>query len=315
MMQVTLSNRYYELNNKFINLLEENQRIKQQCKNLEEKNQENLRLNSELNEKNQEISRTNTNLIEENKEVSRINSELKEKLEEKEKKFEEFQQYVSNLENQRNEELQQLQKLEMMSQNLDKNLGILKLNEIDENIIKTFRENNEDFLASFSNKAWGSWQVKDQYNTSQNNQNIVELFKLWLGNLDEHLKLRLPVDYKRAITDYLREIGRVIKDTIETHWEINFFENVLLVLTVPAEYSKRDNDIMKRCIYNAGLIKEEYSKNLQFTTEPEAAAIYCMENKLNELQEDDIGMTFMVVNCGGGTVNLTTRKLVGINPL
>ncbi|CAB4494363.1 unnamed protein product [Rhizophagus irregularis] len=143
---------YYELNNKFINLLEENQRIKQQCKNLEEKNQENLRLNSELNEKNQEISRTNLNLIEENKEVSRINSELKEKLEEKEKKFEEFQQHVSNLENQRNEELQQLQKLEMMSQNLDKNLGILKLEEIDENIIKTFKENNEDFLANFSNK-------------------------------------------------------------------------------------------------------------------------------------------------------------------
>ncbi|PKC72163.1 hypothetical protein RhiirA1_493253 [Rhizophagus irregularis] len=147
---------YYELNNKFINLLEENQKIKQQCKNLEEKNQENLRLNSELNEKNQEISCTNSNLIEENKEVSRINSELKEKLEEKEKKFEEFQRYVSNLEKQRNEELKQLKKLEMMSQNLDKNLEILKLEEINENIIKTFRENNEDFLASFSNKDPGS---------------------------------------------------------------------------------------------------------------------------------------------------------------
>ncbi|CAB5099910.1 unnamed protein product [Rhizophagus irregularis] len=101
-------------------------------------------------------SRTNSNLIEENKEVSRINSELKEKLEEKEKKFKEFQQYVSNFEKQGNEELQQLQKLEMMSQNLDKNLGILKLEEINENIIKTFRENNEDFLATFSNKDSGS---------------------------------------------------------------------------------------------------------------------------------------------------------------
>ncbi|RGB23338.1 hypothetical protein C1646_9320 [Rhizophagus diaphanus] len=35
----------------------------------------------------------------------------------------------------------------------------------------------------------------------------------------------------------------------------------------------------------------------------------------NELQEDDIGITFMVVDGGGGTVDLTTRKLVGINPL
>ncbi|CAB5355750.1 unnamed protein product [Rhizophagus irregularis] len=265
---------YYELNNKFINLLEENQRIKQQCKNLEEKNQENLRLNSELNEKNQEISRTNLNIIEENKEVSRINSELKEKLEEKEKKFEEFQQHVSNLENQRNEELQQLQKLEMMSQNLDKNLGILKLEEIDENIIKTFKENNEDFFANFSNK-----------------------------DPDESL----PYPNIKVVVG---EIGKVIKDKIATHWSVNFFENVLLVLSVPAEYSEKDKGIMRECAYNAGLINDFNSKNLQFTTEPEAAEIYCMENKLNELQEDDIGMTFMVVDCGGGTVDLTTRKIL-----
>ncbi|CAB4389282.1 unnamed protein product [Rhizophagus irregularis] len=28
-----------------------------------------------------------------------------------------------------------------------------------------------------------------------------------------------------------------------------------------------------------------------------------------------IGTTFVVVNCGGGTLDLTTRKLVGNNPL
>ncbi|PKY57743.1 hypothetical protein RhiirA4_549787 [Rhizophagus irregularis] len=375
---------YYELNNKFVNLLEENQRIKQQCKNLEDKNQENLRLNSELNEKNQEISRTNSNLIEENKEFSRINSEIKEKLEEKEKKFKEFQQYVSNLENQRNEELQQLQKLEIMSQSLDKNLGILKLEEIDESIIKTFKENNEDFLASFSNKnpdeslpyysnikvvvgldfgttcsgfsychvankqnicsneiwpgeitqfktntvlqyddkyndvvLWGASALARKPNRRIKRNKPVELFKLWLGNLDKRLKPRLPVDHKKAITDILEKLEKyesklVIKDKIA--WSVNFFENVLLVLSVPAEYSEKDKSIMRKCAYNAGLIKNKNSKNLQFITEPEAAAIYCVENKLNELQVDDTRMTFMVVDCGG-TVDLTTRRLVGINPL
>ncbi|CAB4438833.1 unnamed protein product [Rhizophagus irregularis] len=377
---------YYELNNKFINLLEENQKIKQQCKNLEEKNQENLRLNSALNKKNQKISRINSNLIEENKEISRINSELKEKLEEKERKFEEFQQYVSNLEKQRNEELQQLKKLEMMSQNLDKNLGILKVEEINENIIKTFRENNEDFLASFSNKdpneslpysnikvvvgldfgttysgfsychvankqnicsneIWpgkvGKLKINtilrydDEYNNvllwgapalvkkpkrqiaKKNNQNNernkpVELFKLFLGNLCKNSRPKLPVDYKKAITDYLKEIGKVIKNTIATHWSINFFENVLLILTVPAEYSEKDIAIMRECAYNANLINYKYSKNLQFISAPEAAAIYCMEKEYDLL---NIGETFMVVDCGGGTVDLTTRKLVGNNPL
>ncbi|CAB4438834.1 unnamed protein product [Rhizophagus irregularis] len=327
---------YYELNNKFVNLLEENQRIKQQCKNLEDKNQENLRLNSELNEKNQEISRTNSNLIEENKEFSRINSEIKEKLEEKEKKFKEFQQYVSNLENQRNEELQQLQKLEIMSQSLDKNLGILKLEEIDESIIKTFKENNEDFLASFSNKNpdeslpyysnikvvvgldFGTTCSGFSYCHVANKQNICSN-EIWPGEITQ-FKTNTVLQYDDKYNDvvlwgyyrYLREIGKVIKDKIA--WSVNFFENVLLVLSVPAEYSEKDKSIMRKCAYNAGLIKNKNSKNLQFITEPEAAAIYCVENKLNELQVDDTRMTFMVVDCGG-TVDLTTRRLVGINPL
>ena len=49
----------------------------------------------------------------------------------------------------------------------------------------------------------------------QKKQNIsegskpVEMFKLHLGDLlDEH-KPKLPVEYKRAITDYLREFGKV----------------------------------------------------------------------------------------------------------
>lgn len=41
--------------------------------------------------------------------------------------------------------------------------------------------------------------------------NVVELFKLHLGNLNDKLKekYKLPIDYKKAITDYLREIGNV----------------------------------------------------------------------------------------------------------
>ncbi|CAB5380856.1 unnamed protein product [Rhizophagus irregularis] len=65
---------------------------------------------------------------------------------------------------------------------------------------------------------------------------------------------------------------------------------------------------MRICAFDAELIKEKYSKNLQFTTEPEAAAIYCMSN----LEGHDLtqaGTNFMIVDCGGGTVDLTTRKL------
>jgi len=37
----------------------------------------------------------------------------------------------------------------------------------------------------------------------------VELFKLHLGDMPAKLKPKLELDYKKAITDYLKEIGRV----------------------------------------------------------------------------------------------------------
>ncbi|GES97256.1 hypothetical protein GLOIN_2v1484167 [Rhizophagus clarus] len=144
----------------------------------------------------------------------------------------------------------------------------------------------------------------------------VELFKLHLGNCLEKYKPKLLVNYKKAITDYLCEIGKLIKDTIPKYWDgIEFMEHVLLVLTVPAEFSENDKAIMRGCAFNAGLIDEKNSDKLQFTTEPEAAAIYCMYSSLREHKLTKPGTTFMIVDCGGGTVDLTTRKLLEDNQL
>ncbi|CAB5390936.1 unnamed protein product [Rhizophagus irregularis] len=148
-----------------------------------------------------------------------------------------------------------------------------------------------------------------------NEPKSVGLFKLHLGSLgklQDHLKPKIPVEFKKAIIDYLREMGKLIKKTVESVEGIKFHENVLLVLSVPAEYSKKELAIMRECASEADLIKEENSEYLQFTTEPEAAAIYCMKNCLESYE---IGTTFMIVDCGGGTVDLTTRKLVGENQL
>ncbi|RIA82722.1 hypothetical protein C1645_834918 [Glomus cerebriforme] len=165
-------------------------------------------------------------------------------------------------------------------------------------------------------KFWGapalakkqSRRTKTQ-NSSEGNK-PVELFKLHLGDLLDKFKPKLPVDYKKAITDYLREIGKVIQETVATHWpKIDYFANVLLVITVPAELSEKSKAIMRICAFDAGLIKEKYSTNLQFTTEPEAAAVYCMENLKGQTFTRP-GNNFMIVDCGGGTVDLTIRKLI-----
>ncbi|GBB95714.1 hypothetical protein RclHR1_00260019 [Rhizophagus clarus] len=165
---------------------------------------------------------------------------------------------------------------------------------------------------------WGYPALYKKSNGKSNETKPVELFKLHLGNCLEKFKPKLPkqLTYKQAITDYLYNIGELIKETIPKYWTgIDFMEHVLLVLTVPAEYSENDKATMRECIFNAGLISEKNSERLQFTTEPEAAAIYCMYSSLKEYKLTEPGTTFMIVDCGGGTVDLTTRKLLEGNQL
>ncbi|RGB33485.1 hypothetical protein C1646_704263 [Rhizophagus diaphanus] len=174
---------------------------------------------------------------------------------------------------------------------------------------------------------WGNPALAKQPKSKRANNETrpVELFKLHLGNLQKENRPKLPVElrseesesHEKAITDYLREIGKLIKETVETRKGVDFKENVLLVLTVPAEYSENDKATMRECARKAGLIDlvgNKKSQKLQFTTEPEAAAIYCMKNKLQQYNLLTIGTMFMIVDCGGGTVDLTTRKLIGIKP-
>ena len=60
----------------------------------------------------------------------------------------------------------------------------------------------------------------------------------------------------------------MIKDTVTSTWrDIEFLTNVLLVLTVPAEYTEGTKAIMRECVHKAGLIDDINSIKLQFITE------------------------------------------------
>ncbi|PKY24631.1 hypothetical protein RhiirB3_472093, partial [Rhizophagus irregularis] len=114
------------------------------------------------------------------------------------------------------------------------------------------------------------------------------------------------INYRKAIVDYLKCMGKLIKETIGTRWpNVKFMDHVLIILTVPAGFSDQAKAIMRECIYEAGLINIKSSERLQFTTEPEAAAVYCMKVLKEHIL--DIVANFLIVDCGGGTVDLTTR--------
>jgi hypothetical protein len=64
---------------------------------------------------------------------------------------------------------------------------------------------------------------------------------------------------------------QVIKTRLARRWPgINFFEDVLIVLPIPAKYSEKAKFIMRQSIYNAELIGDSDSSRLQFITERES---------------------------------------------
>ncbi|CAG8452196.1 16940_t:CDS:2, partial [Acaulospora colombiana] len=150
-----------------------------------------------------------------------------------------------------------------------------------------------------------------------NSKKPVELFKLHLGDTENKPPLPPKLDYKTAITDYLREMAKSLKETLKIRWPLlDFFTHFPCLrhyftkqkFQIPAEFDAAAMATMRECAFKAGLINKRDSPNLLITTEPEAAAVHCMK----ALKEHDLGVG---VDCGGGTVDLTTRKLLAGNKL
>ncbi|UZO09773.1 uncharacterized protein OCT59_029986 [Rhizophagus irregularis] len=164
-------------------------------------------------------------------------------------------------------------------------IGVMKTNTVLQ------YDSNYQNVIKWGNPALAQKQSKHaRKNKDLSSSKTVELFKLHLGNIPQNEKPPLPyqLNYEKAISDYLREL---------------------------AEFDDRARNTMRKCLYNAGLTDCKESKKVEFTTEPEAAAIYCMRNLKGQNEMIPINASFMVVDCGGGTVDLTTRRLLRDNKL
>ncbi|RIA78874.1 hypothetical protein C1645_882964 [Glomus cerebriforme] len=142
----------------------------------------------------------------------------------------------------------------------------------------------------------------------------IELFKLHFLESLEGEKPFLPdgLDYRKVVTDFMRELSKDLKNSLNRNWNsrLDFYSNVKIVLTVPAEYDDKAIAIFRECVFNAGLIKNKYSNNLKITTETEATAIYCLNSTMRDEHKLIPEASFMIVDCSGGTVDLTTRELL-----
>lgn len=112
--------------------------------------------------------------------------------------------------------------------------------------------------------------------------------------------------------DFLRIIWNYTKEDIQKHrgseWESIY--TVKAVLTVPAIWSPLAKDKTLEIARKAGLPDE-----IELVTEPEAAALAVLKERCDDGDTLQVGDCFVVCDAGGGTVDLISYKITGLNPL
>ncbi|KAK3094819.1 hypothetical protein FSP39_006636 [Pinctada imbricata] len=113
-------------------------------------------------------------------------------------------------------------------------------------------------------------------------------------------------------------------------------EDVRWVISVPAIWKASAKQFMRQAAYEAGLISPDCPDQLVIALEPEAASIYCRKLRIHQLVPDVVierplqspsrsspepmnmspaceevitGTRYMVVDCGGGTVDITVHEV------
>ncbi|XP_015717072.1 heat shock 70 kDa protein 12B-like [Coturnix japonica] len=95
-------------------------------------------------------------------------------------------------------------------------------------------------------------------------------------------------------------------------------EEITWVITVPAIWTAAAKQFMRLAAKEAGLISDMTSEKLIIALEPEAASLWCKqlpqegfltEGSNSKKFEDSPGVQYVVVDCGGGTVDITVHEI------
>ncbi|XP_056006367.1 heat shock 70 kDa protein 12A-like [Ostrea edulis] len=112
-----------------------------------------------------------------------------------------------------------------------------------------------------------------------------------------------------------RDISETMKNSDSN--VLSWSDDILWVLTVPAIWSDEAKQFMREAAIQAGIEDDK----LVLALEPESAALLCKQLALIKGVDDinikmfDTGSKFMVVDCGGGTVDVTAYEVKDSNSL
>ena len=103
----------------------------------------------------------------------------------------------------------------------------------------------------------------------------------------------------KAIAKLTEQVGKIVPTKIR--W----------LLTVPALWGEEHKQFMQKAAVEAGIISDLNSPQLLLCLEPEGASIQCREDSEESLKAQLIKpKVVMVLDCGGGTVDITIHKLL-----
>ncbi|XP_014833369.1 PREDICTED: heat shock 70 kDa protein 12A-like [Poecilia mexicana] len=153
-----------------------------------------------------------------------------------------------------------------------------------------------------------------------------EGFKMDLYNKDfnKDLKIKAKNGEEMTALKVFSESLRFLKDdalkTISANNAGSPFtaSNFTWVLTVPAICDESAKRFMKEAAIQAEIITEGYNK-LIFALEPEAASVWCKklpadgfitQNHIAKSLDQTPGTQYLIVDCGGGTIDITVHKVV-----
>lgn len=121
----------------------------------------------------------------------------------------------------------------------------------------------------------------------------------------------------QLVADFLRQLWRIALQEIALEVKQSILDTLPLkvALTVPAIWPGYAKESMKRAARRAGILdmRDVGETELILVQEPEAAALSTLMER-REYPDMVEGETFMVVDCGGGTVDIISYKVMSIKP-
>ncbi|KAG7462520.1 hypothetical protein MATL_G00185620 [Megalops atlanticus] len=154
-----------------------------------------------------------------------------------------------------------------------------------------------------------------------------ENFKMEIFNKKINRNFRIlakngqPFSALKVFSESLRFMKEHALNSIKTFTSGKQFieSDITWVVTVPAIWDAAAKQFMREAATQAGLVSESNSKDLIIALEPEAASVWCRqlpckgfvsEGSQTDKLEDTPGTQYIVLDCGGGTVDITVHEVL-----